>query len=246
MSNKKDIQQEDIYNPLSDDELAMLKASRDGEIDRSTLPPHDNSDMAKAKRYVKKNKWGVLFVVITVVLLLAVMGALFFMLIKTLREQPSSDDFTVTLMGIDETYTVPYDEAMIDGVFYLDIIKIAKYADIVVSGNPDNIKLTCDDGSYVRFENGISTATVNGTRVDLEGTATIIKATDEMPMQCIVPFSFIEKLFSHPIESDTPGLKMIFSSKTNSVTIGRVKYSETGVELPIGFDVKCFEVAEDF
>ena len=246
MSNKRDIQQEDIYTPLSDDELVMLKASRDGEIDRSTLPPHDNSDMAKAKRYVKKNKWGVLFVVITVVLLLAVMGALFFMLIKTLQEQPSSDDFKITLMGTGETYTVPYDDAMIDGVFYLDIIKIAKYADIVVSGNPDNIKLTCDDGSYVRFENGISTATVNGTRVKLEGTATIIKATDETPMQCIIPFSFIEKLFSHPIESDTPGLKTIFSSKTNSVTIGRVKYSETGVELPIGFDVKCFEVADDF
>ena len=39
---------------LSDDELKILSASR-GEIDRSTLPHYDNSDLAVAKRYAKKN-----------------------------------------------------------------------------------------------------------------------------------------------------------------------------------------------
>lgn len=246
MSKNKDIQ--DVYEPLSDEELEMLRASQEGEVDRSTLPPHDNSDMAKAKRYVKKNKWSVLFVTITVVLLLAVIGALVFLLVRTLAQKPSTDDFEITLLGVeeDEVYTVPYSEAMIDDVFCLDIIKIAKYAELIVSGEQNRIKITCEDGSYVRFENGATTATVNGTRVKLGGAVRITEPDGDIPRQCLIPFSFIEDLFSHPIESNTPGLRTVFSSKTNSVTIGRAKYAESGNPLPIGFDAKCFESAEEF
>ena len=245
MSKKKE-KLTDIYEPLSDEELEMLRAAHEGETDRSTLPPHDNSDLAKAKRYVKKNKWNVLFVTATVILLLAVIAVLVFLLVDNLKSQPSSDDFTVTFLGTDETYTIPYDEAMIDGVFCLDVIEIAKYADLVVSGSKDSVKIICSDGSYVRFENGASTATVNGTRVKLGGSATVIRSEESAQSVCLVPFSFIEKLFSHPLESNTPGLRTVFSSKTNSLTIGRAKYSSSGAPLPIGFDAKCFENAEEF
>ena len=40
---------------LSDDELKILSAAHK-DFDRSTLPNYDNSDVAKAKRYAKKNK----------------------------------------------------------------------------------------------------------------------------------------------------------------------------------------------
>ncbi len=231
----------DAYEPLSDEELAMLKASQEGEIDRSTLPPHDNSDKAKAKRYVKKNKWSVLFVIVTVFLLLAVIASL---IIINIKNKASTADFTITLLDGEE-YTVPYDEAMIDDVLYLDLIKIAEYADLVISGDPSTPKITCPDNTYVRFENGSASATVNGTRVKLGGTAKTTAASTDAPQTCLVPYSFIKKLFSHPVESDTPGIRTVFSQNDNSIIIGRVTYDD-GAPLPIGFDAKLFESAEEF
>ena len=94
---KKEKQKKSEAELLSDDELAMLRAFQEGEIDRSTLPPHDNSDLAKAKRFAKKNKFSVIFVTLTVVLLLAVIGVLCFMLYDVISGRPSSDDVTLTL-----------------------------------------------------------------------------------------------------------------------------------------------------
>ncbi len=241
---KQSKKEKESYAPLSEDELRMLKASQEGEIDRSTLPPHDNSDMAKAKRYVKKNKLSVLFVLLTVIILAAVLFVLGFMLVSSLLNRPSTDDFTVILGDEDNKYTVKYEDAMIDDVFYLDIIKIAKYADIVVSGKEQRIKLMCEDGTYVRFEHGKNTATVNGTRVHLKGTAKITEATDKKDFECLVPYSFIEKLFSNPTVGDTPGVRTVFSSKDNKVQIGRVLY-QSGTPLPISFSADCFDIAEE-
>ena len=228
---------------LSDDELKILKASQEGKIDRSTLPPHDNSDLAKVKRYVKKNKFPVIFVILTVGLLTAILFGLCFMLLNSILNAPSKDDFTV-ILGNDEKYTVKYKNAVIDDVFYLDIIKIANYTELVVSGTSQRIKITCPDGTYVSFENGKNTATVNGVRVHLEGTARITPPTDKVSGECLVPYSFIEKLFSNPTEKDTPGVRTVFSSKTNEVHIGRVRY-KSGSPLPISFSDDCFDIAEE-
>ena len=58
---------------LSEDELKILAATR-GESDRGELPHYDNSDLALAKRYAKKNKFTVLFVALTILLALAVIA----------------------------------------------------------------------------------------------------------------------------------------------------------------------------
>ena len=230
---------------LSDEELQMLRASQEGEIDRSTLPPHDNSDLAIAKRYAKKNKFSVLFVVLTVILLLAVVGALCFMLFKTISEMPSKDDFTVSLIAgeLTEEYTVPYKSAVIDNVFYLDMRQIALFTDLIISGGDGSLKFStpATDASnitYVRFENGSETATVNGTRVKLEGIAKITET------ECLVPYTFIEKLFSNPTVNGTPGVRTKFSDKDNTVIIRRVSY-ESGGFLPISFSADCFDLAEE-
>ncbi len=244
MNETKNAKKEkESYAPLSEEEIMMLKASQEGEIDRSTLPPHDNSDMAKAKRYIKKNKLSVLFVTLTALVLTAVLFVLGFMLVTSLLSRPSTDDFTVILGDEKNKYTVKYEDAMIDGVFYLDVIKIAKYADITVSGTEKKIKLMCPDGTYVRFEHGNNTATVNGTRVHIKGTAKII-STDENEVECLVPYSFIEKLFSNPTVGDTPGVRTVFSNKDNRVRIGRVLY-KNGTPLPISFSADCFDIAEE-
>lgn len=239
---KKEKQKKSEAELLSDDELAMLRAFQEGEIDRSTLPPHDNSDLAKAKRFAKKNKFSVIFVTVTVVLLLAVIGVLCFMLYDVISGRPSSDDVTLTLG--EEEYVIPYDEAFLDGELYLDMRRIALYAGLVASGGDGRLKFSCPDGTYVRFEHGGTTATVNGVRVKLGGTVKITESTEKADGQCLIPFSFIQKLFSNPTVQSTPGVRTRFSDKDNTVMIRRVTY-ESGSYLPISFSADRFEMAED-
>ena len=241
-------QEENNTQVLSEEELQILQAAQEGEIDRSTLPPHDNSDLAVAKRYVKKHKLPTAMIILTVILLIAVIGFLGFMLANMLMNRPSTDDFSVTLIAGDTTekYEIPYKSAMIDGEVYMDMRKIASFMELVVSGGNGHLKFTCADNAdaeysgttYVRFEDGNDTATINGVRVKLGGTA---KITDK---ECLVPYSFIEKLFSRAQVNGNPSVRTKFSSKDNTVIIRRVAYS-SGALLPISFSADGFEIAED-
>ena len=254
MSNNENKNERSAVTTLSEEELAILRAARaQHDVDRSTLPPHDQSDGARVRRYVKKNIFWVIFASVIALIFIAVMGLLIFMLADKMSKAPSKDDFKVTLGDPDSSscveYTVAYEDAMINKIFYFDVTQIADYADLLVSGGNDNIKLTCEDGTYVRFENGIDTATVNGYRVAVGGTARITPARDGEPASCKVPFSFIEKLFSFPTHNYSPGIRAIYSDTDNSVLIRRVTYSSgenEGKELPISFSHTCVDLAEDF
>ena len=232
---------EETFTPLSNEELKILKASQ-SELDRSTLPPYDTSDMAKAKKYIKKNKFSVIFVVITVVLLVAMLSVLGFALFNAIRSMPSKDDYQVTLG--DEEFVLSYKKSNQNDIFYFDIRLIADYADLTVSGGDGRLKITCPDGTYVRFEHGSDTATVNGTRVYLDGKAKITEKTKDSEGTCMVPFSFIQDLFSYPAVDNAPGIRIKFSQKDNTIIIRRVTYKESGEALPISFSEKCFDNAE--
>ena len=225
---------------LSDEELKILAATRP-ELDRSTLPNYDNSDFAIAKRYAKKNKSTVIFVVSTLVILLAIIAVLSVFLIQKLASAPSKNDYLVTLG--DEEYTLKYKKAMKDDVLYLDIVKIAKYADLVVSGSESSIKISCEDGTYVKFEKGKSTAIVNGEAVKLDGEVYIDKADkrSEQPLECLVPFTSIQKLFSYQVEEGTVSIYTRMN-KSNEILIRRVVYKETQEPLPISFSADCFDL----
>ena len=233
---------------LSEEEIQILQATQEGEIDRSTLPPHDNSDVAVAKRYIKKHKLPTAMIALTVILLIAVIGFLAFMLVNMLMNRPSTDDFSVTLIAGDKTeeYEIAYKSAMIDGEFYMDMRRIASFMELVVSGGNGHLKFTCadnadtdfNDSTYVRFEDGSDTATINGVRVKLGGTARI---TDK---ECLIPYSFIEKLFSRAQVNRNPSVRTKFSSKDNTVMIRRVAYS-SGELLPLSFSADGFELAEE-
>jgi hypothetical protein len=225
---------------LSADELKLLAATRP-ELDRSTLPNYDNSDLAVAKRYAKKNKVTVIFVISTIAVLLAIISVLLVFLFQKIAQAPSKNDYVVTI-GDDE-YTVKYKKAQKDGMLYLDIVKIARYADLIVSGNSDSVKISCADGTYIKFEKGKSSAIVNGDTVKLEGPVYIEpldKSSDEK-IECLVPFSTIEDLFSYQTQEGTVSL-YVRLSKNNEILIRRIVYKETQEPLPISFSADCFDL----
>ena len=225
---------------LSDEELKILAATRP-ELDRSTLPNYDNSDLAIAKRYAKKNKTTVIFVVSTIVILLAIISLLFVFLFQKIAQAPSKNDYAVTLG--DEEYTLKYQKAMKDDVLYLDIVKIAEYADLVVSGSKNSIKISCEDGTYIKFEKGKNTAIVNGETVKLDGNAFIEQADkkSDQDIKCLVPFTSIQKLFSNQVEQGTVSM-YVRLNKNNEILIRRVIYKETQKPLPISFSADCFDL----
>lgn len=232
----------DDLKKLSKAERKMLRAAKRKGIDRSTLDPYDQSDKAEFKRYAKKHKATVAIVSITIALLLAIIGTVVAILIIRQQGKPSSANYEVTV-GEDKPYTLSYKEANSYGQFYFDLCSIAKYSDLVVSGSEGRVKFTCPDGTYVRFVNDSATATVNGDAVKVGGKVKIIPSTEKEEGKCLVPFKFIEKLFSHKADGNSVGMVAKVSSK-NKVTIHRISYSN-GSQPPISFASECFDYADD-
>lgn len=226
---------------LSREEKKMIRATKRKGIDRSKLDPYDKSDLAEAKRYAKKNKATVFFVFMTIILLLAIIVTVSVVLIIRAQGGPSKANYEVTV-GDEDPYKLNYKEANKYGQFYFDLKSIAKYAGLIVSGSDGNIKFTCEDGTYVRLENGESIAVVNGETVKVGGKAYVQSPTDKSPGECLLPFKFIEKLFSHKANGKAVG--MVFKvDKKNKVTVHRMSY-KSGETLPISFSADCFDYAD--
>ena len=232
----------DSQKPLSKAELKMIKNTKRKGIDRSKLDPYDQSDMAEAKRYAKKNKFKVFFVSFVIFLLLAMIAAVAVVLILKAQNGPSKADYEVCV-GDEDPYELSYKDANKNGQFYFDLRLIAKYlgSELTVSGSDGRIKFTCPDGTYVRFTDDSSTATVNGEAVKVGGKVEIIESTEKEDGKCLVPFKFIEKLFSHKADGNSVGMIAKVSSK-NKVTIHRISYSN-GTNPPISFASDCFDYA---
>lgn len=227
---------------LTRDERKMIRATKRKGIDRSKLDPYDKSDLAAAKRYAKKNKFKVAFVTFTIVLLLAIIATIVTVLIIKVQSGPSRANYQVAV-GDEKPYELNYKDANSFGEFYFDLHSIAKYADLKVSGGNGRIKFTCPDDTYVRFTADSATATVNGEAVKVGGKVKIIEPTDKEDRKCLVPFKFIEKLFSHKADGNSVGMVVKVNDK-NKVTIHRISYSN-GTNPPISFNSDCFEYASD-
>ena len=207
---------------LTRDERRMIRATKRKGIDRSKLDPYDQSDLAAAKRYAKKNKFKVIFVTFTIILLIAVLTVIAVALISRLQAAPSTDNYEVCV-GDDEPYELSYKDANKLGQFYFDLRIIAKYlgSELKVSGSGGRIKFTCTDDTYVRFVNDSATATVNGEAVKVGGKVKITPSTDKEDGKCLVPFKFIEKLFSYKADGNSIGMVARVNEK-NKVTIHRM------------------------
>ena len=197
-------------NMLNDDELRILRASVEADKkSRKRLPHYDNSDTAKLARYVKSNK---IFAAVCVVLALCIVTVMVLgivLAVKKASQRENTDDYTV-MIGT-ETYTAKYKTAMRNGVFYIDMYPIAKYADLTVTGSKSNVKFTASEDNYLRFEDGSDTAVINGAMVELGGTAVVSADV------CEVPFEFLTKAIGD-------GLKLTLDKETNTVKIKRLMY----------------------
>lgn len=230
--------------PLTKAERKMIKNTKRKGEDRSKLDHYDKSDLAEARRYAKNHKLKVLFVALTVFLLLAVITFLVVFAIIKLNSGPSKNDYLVSV-GDEEPYELDYDEYNEYGQFYFDLKSIAKYAGLEVGEDFTKgvIFFLCEDDTYVILENGKSVANVNGTYVEVGGTVHLIAAKGEEKSKCLIPFTFIQKLFSHKADKNSAGMA-VYLYKDNEVVIHRFSYPD-GSNPPISFSADCFSPASD-
>ncbi len=201
-------------DPLTDDELNILKKAVESEkVDRSTLPHYDNSDKAMFLRFLKKDKLftvvcGIISLLVVVLIVICSVIA-----VNIAKSRPNTDDFTI-MLG-DKKYTAKYKDTVRDGTVYIDMYKIAEYAALTRSGKPSSMKFTSDENNYLRFEDGSSTAVINGSLVELGGTAVVNKDV------CEIPLLFLQKAVGG---EKTSGLKIVLDDKKNTVKITRRVY----------------------
>lgn len=210
---KKHPSPQSSVEPLTDEEVSMLKSAMAArEVDRSTLPSTDNSDAAKVRRFIKKNK---IFTVSCVVLcvfivtLLTVLGVV--SVRNALANRVNTDDFTV-MIG-DEVFTVKYKTAMRGDVLYVDMYKIAAYAELTKTGKTDNVKFTASPTQYLRFENDSEFAVINGALVEMDGKAVVNRDV------CEIPLSFLSAVLGKD-----NGLRITLDTATNTIKVVRRMY----------------------
>ncbi len=206
--NKKTLNQE---NPLTEEELSMLKNAVDSEeIDRSTLPHYDNSDKAKFFRFLKKDKLFAVVCVLLCVLVVALLTMCIVIAANIASKKPNTDDFTF-ILG-EEKYTAEYKDVMRDGAVYIDMYRVAQFAGLTKTGTSADVKFTSDENNYLRFENASNMAVINGCLVEMGGTARVNKTV------CEIPLTFLQKAVGG---ESTSGLKISLDSNTNTVKIVR-------------------------
>lgn len=198
---------------LSDEEYRLIKQSVQSEkVDRSKLPHYDNSDRARLFRYIKKNKIFTVVCVVLAVCIVALLSLCIALAVKKSNEnRVNTDDYTF-IIG-DETYTVDYKTAVRDGVLYVDMYKIAEYTGMTRSGSTSAVKFTAHENNYLRFENGSDTAVINGSMVELGGTAVVNADV------CEIPYDFLNKALG-----TGNGLKLSLDRETNTLKVTRRMY----------------------
>lgn len=219
--NKKDIPPlSEEEEALSYEELSLLKTVREKQKKgEDELPPHDTSDRAHLFRFIRKNR---LVTGASVVILLSMIALLIFgavSLVSYLTGRPSKADFTVTL-GEEDPYFVPFEEAVRDGVLYVDLRALATFADWTVSGSASRMQFTAKGDTFLLFEQKSEIATVNGERVEMKvkayrGETSVLAKAYLTDTSCFVPYEFLVKAVSE-------GLRFRLDSENNAILVKRV------------------------
>ncbi len=211
--------EDEAADTLSEDELSMLRASFDAaEVDRSTLPPHDTSDKATLFRTLKKSKFALAVAIcaafVALSLVIGAVGGCALLVSKIIKDNMPF----VVMVGEEELYSVKYKEAEINGIIYVDMLKIAEFTDMTVSGSDDRKQFTAKNGSYLLFENNKRRVTINGGYTDIiavntEGTKVYANAYVNAE-ECLVPYTFL----SSAIGKNTLKLEFDEGSRTLTMT----------------------------
>ncbi len=236
-NEKEKIQNETELPPLTENELKMLRASvREDRKKRKRLPYYDNSDKAILIRESKNHLPLTVVCIVLAVLVSALVTVLgVWGIVELVSNRENTDDYTI-IIG-DKTYTEKYKALNRDGVFYIDMYKIADYTGMIRTGQVNDVKFTTETGHYLRFEDGSKTAVINGNLVDLGGTSVVNAEV------CEIPFDFLAKALVK-----NKGLRMSLDKKTNTVTVRRGMYEpdENDVSEPVEimFTADAFSIIE--
>ena len=202
--------------PLTAEEIAMIKASMAArDVDRSTLPSQDNSELGHARRYIKKNKiFTVALAVLAVFAAVLVVMLCVFGIRAAVEKSKSTADYTF-YVG-DNVYTVDYKTAVRNDVLYVDMYAIAEYVELTRTGSKNNVKFTASPDQYLRFEDKSEYAVINGAMVEMgEGVARVNEKV------CEVPLSFLMKVIG---ANNKNGLRIVLDNEEHTVKIQRRMY----------------------
>ena len=247
-----EIAEEDLADAeLTKAQRRMIRNSKKKGEDRSKLDHYDKSDVAEAKRYAKNHKFKVLFVTLTIFLLLAVVTALIIFAVVQSKNGPSHNDYKVfigyeTFEKDKPAFELDYKDHNRYGQFYFDLKSISKYAGLQVGGTDKekgSLTFRCQDNTYVTLTDGRSVAVINGSFIEVGGEVHIISATAEEESKCLVPFSFMQNLFSYAADGVSQGIG-IKITKNNEIIISKITYSN-GKNPPISFSEKGFTPASE-
>ena len=188
--------------------------------DRSKIPPPNQKEDSKLVKLIKKNKLATaviltLFVALTLsIILLCVYSA-------NSKDRALTGDYTF-IYGKEE---VKYknEKVVINDVLYVDMNRLAAYAELSSSGSHNTMKYIASEGQYIKFTNESEYAVINGTKVVIDAPAFV----DET--KCIVPYSVISKA----VES---GIVFNIGEK-NTVTIKRRSYEDKENDVIIYQDI---------
>ena len=237
--NVNDAPEFDAPEPLSKEELEMIKASmKSRDVDRSTLAEIDQSDVGKARRFAKKNKAFIIACAVLAVFVIALVTVLTVAAIQRMDDiRVNRNDYTI-IIG-DEKYTVKYKSAVRDGILYVDMYKISDYAELTRSGSVNNVKFTASPLQYLRFEDQSEYAVINGAMVEMPGKATVNKDV------CEIPFEFLKAVLG---KNNNNGLRLSLDKETNTIKISRRMYEpdDRDVIMPveISFYSDTFDVIQ--
>ncbi len=219
VSNPKSIEAEKAVSeeeqPLNEEELLMIKKSvREDRKKRRRLTHYDNSDKAKITRFFKRNVLvsTICLVLVVVMLAFSTVGTILF--VKWINGRENKSDFTFILgdgkYTEKTTYTAKYEDVMRNGIMYIDMYKVAEYADLTVTGTKTSVKFTSNKSNYLRFENASNEAVINGSRVEIGGGAVTVVNADV----CYVPYDFLTKSIGDSV-------RFSVDRETNTVKIER-------------------------
>ena len=195
---------------LSAEELRVIKASiESARVDRSKLPPHDTSEKAGFFRFLKKNK---LLAIVAVIIIVGLLGGTVFGCVFGIMQfidnviKPGAP-FKIYI-GEEDPYEVPLKDAIIDGVLYIDVKKVAdhisEHTKLKTAFNGKRVQLSADTDTYILFENNSDFVYINGSYTTMEvktfeGDRRTSAKAYISDSEWLVPYEFI----SDSISSDT-------------------------------------------
>jgi len=178
--------------------------------DRSRIPPPEPKGQNKLLRFIKRNK--PLAILIATLIVTAVTSAILLgIFLGDKAAQNSKKDYVFTFGKEEVKYK--YEKIVIDGVLYVDMNRLAEYAEIPVSGSDESMKYFISDTMYLKFTHDSDYAVINATKVLIPDPVIVRNST------CLVPYSVVSKAI-------TEGLTFKVNDRKHTVSVTRDTYEK--------------------